>query len=231
MRYFAGFVVWALIVSGETIAMSQSKGVPVDEQQPANIRINHDVLAENQRVLEIFLDVLRGTGVGGGFAEIAGCSALPKGRLKVEQGVTVREAMNALVTANPGYQWDVDDGVVNLIPRRGAPLLRTRIAKFQLETTDWELPTVLGDLLALPEVKDREAALGLKQGLGQGGPTAIPKHPVPRKHVPVSINVQNLSVREAFNKVVRASPKSVWIYRETDCNGAKTFTVEMASGY
>jgi hypothetical protein len=145
--------------------------------------------------------------------------------------MTIREAMDALIAANPGYRWDLKDGVVDLMPRSGAPLLRTRVAKFQLETTVWELPIALGDLLNLPEVREREAALGLKLSFGQGGPTAIPKHPVPRQPVPVSIDVRNLTLREAFNKIVGPSPKSVWIYHESDCNGTKTFIVELNSSY
>ena len=135
MRYFTGFLVWVLIVLGDLMAAGQS-AAPVDEPQLATIRINHDVLAGNERVLEIFLDVLRDTGVHGGFAEVAACSELPKGHLTVKQGSTVSEAMDALVAANPSYQRDLKDGVVNLLPRDGIPLLRTRIAKFQMDATD-----------------------------------------------------------------------------------------------
>ena len=80
-------------------------------------------------------------------------------------------------------------------------------------------------------MRDSEAALRLGKGFGHGGPSAVEEHPVPRLPVAVRINVQNLSLREAFNTIVRASPKAVWIYYETDCNGAKTYIVEVASDY
>jgi len=96
---------------------------------------------------------------------------------------------------------------------------------------DNEVPAVLQDVLGLPEVRKREVALGLKQGYGQGGPAAIAKHPTPKKHVFIHLNLQNLSLQDVFNKIVQATPDAIWIYHESDCNGAKTYTVEVASGY
>jgi hypothetical protein len=221
-----------LIAYAWPVAAPQSQATLVNKQQPGDIRINHDVLVEGQRLEFIFLDVLHGTGLRGGFAEIAGCSNLFKGRLQIKQGVTLRQAMNALVASNPGYQWELKDGAVNLMPRVGAPLLQARIAKFQMNATDRELPAVLQDVLMLPEVREREAALGLKPSVGRNVPAgALEIHPVPRQPVPVQINLLNLSLQEAFNKIVEAPPGGVWIYRETDCNGAKTFDVEMRSSY
>lgn len=231
MRYLTSFLVWALIASGELTATRQVKAPHIDNPQPADIRIDHEVLAENQLLLYTFLDTLRGTGLHAGFVEIAGCSDLPKGRLQIKQGVTVRQAMDAIVVANPGYRWELEDGVVNLMPLSNAPLLDTRIAKFQMAATDREIPALLQDLLRLPEVRRHEAALGLKQGFGQGGPSAGEVNPVSRQPVPIEIDVQNLPLRDAFNKIVQGSPKGVWIYHETDCRGAKTFTVEVASDY
>ena len=227
MKRFIGLFTSILIASVWPTVAQQLGTAQVNKLQPADIRINHDVLVEDQRLGFIFLDVLHGTGLHGGFVEMAGCSDLPKGRLHIKQGVTVRQAMDALVAANPGYKWELKDGVVDLVPRGRVPLLRTRIAKFQMNATDNAIPAVLQEVLKLPEVRKREAVLGLQQGPGQGGPGAIEKHPVPRQHVPVQIKVQNLSLQEAFNKIVQASPKGVWVYRETDCNGAKTFVVEM----
>lgn len=87
-----------------------------------------------------------------------------------------------------------------------------------MDATDPEVPAVLQDVLRLSEVREREVALGLKQGLGQGGPSAVEEHPVPKEPVPVHINLQNLSLQGTFNKIVQASPKGVWIYDETDCH-------------
>jgi hypothetical protein len=180
----------------------------------------------------ILWDLLRGTGLHGGSAEITGCSDLPKGQLQIKHGATVQQAMDELVAANPGYEWELKDGVVNLMPRGGAQLLGTKIAKFQMDATNWEMEAALQDVLRLPEVREREASLGLKGGV-HAGPRAeaVEKRPLSRQAVPVHINLQNVSLQEAFNQVVALSPDGVWIYRETDCNGAKTYTVEMRSGH
>jgi hypothetical protein len=139
--------------------------------------------------------------------------------------------MNTLVAANPNYRWWLELGVVNLIPREGVPLLGTKIGNFQMDATDREIPAVLQDLVWLPEVQKRAAELGLKPGFGQGGPSAVPLHPVPREPVPIHISLQNLSLRDALNKVVQSSGHMIWIYHERDCNAVKTYTVETASGY
>jgi hypothetical protein len=140
--------------------------------------------------------------------------------------------MDALVTANPGYKWELKDGAVNLLPRGGSPLLDARVAKFQMDATDLTIGAVLQELPTLPEVRKREIALGLRGGVHAGpggGGAGVNIHPIPRLPVTVHFNLRNLSLQEAFNKVAETSPGGGWIYRETDCNGAKTFIVE--SGY
>jgi hypothetical protein len=230
MKYFIGFFTWLFIASGWPIVTQQLGAAQVNRPRPADIRIDHDVLAENQRLEYIFLDVLQGTGLHGGFVEVAVCSDLPKGHLQIKQGLTVRQAMDALVAANPGYRWELRNGVVDLMPRGGVPLLSTRIAKYKMNVTDREIAAVLHGTLKLAEVRERSAAIGLKPGVNHGpGGEAVESHPVPRKHASVQINLQNVSLQEAFNKIVQASPDAVWIYHENDCNGAKTFTVQMAS--
>jgi len=228
MRYFAGLLIWILVGSGCAMATEQLGNAQTSKPKPADIRINHDVHVEDQRLGSIFYDVLYGTGLHGGLAEITGCSGVPMGRIQIKQGATVRHAMDALVAANPGYKWELKNGAVELLPSSGAPLLDTRIARFQVDATGLTNEAVLQDLLRLPEVLERQAVLGLKGGthwgIGSGG-AAIELHPAPREPVPVHVNFQNVSLQEAFTKVVERSPNGVWVYDETDCNGAKTFIV------
>jgi hypothetical protein len=231
VKRFNGLFTSILIAFGWPMAAQQFGAAQPNKPQPADIQINHDVFAEGQRLEYIFGEVLQGTGLRGGLAERAGCSNLTEGRLKIKQGATVRQAMDALVAANPGYRWELQDGVVNLMPRDGVPLLGTKIAKFQMEATDREIEMVLQDVLRLHEVRERQAALGLKDGVHRGGAEAVEEHPAPRQSLPVQVNVQNLSLREVFNKIMQAAAKGVWIYHETDCRGTKTFIVETASDY
>jgi len=234
MRYFVRLLTWILIVSGCPMATEQLDAAQASSPEPADIRIDHDVHVEDLRLEFILFGVLHGTGLHGGFVEMTDCSRdLPKGRLQIDQGATVQQAMDALVAANPGYRWELKDGAVNLMPLGGVPLLDTRIAQFQMDATGLTIEAVLQELLKLPEVRERQAKLGLESGThaGPGGRGAgLEINPVPRQPVPVHVSLQNLSLQEAFNKVVGISPDGGWIYRETDCNGAKTFIVEMRSG-
>ena len=227
MKYFVGLFIWILTASGFPTATEQSGSAQASKPHPADIRINHDVHIEDQSLLSIFFDVLNGTGLHGGFVEMAGCSRdPPKGRLQIDRGATVRQAMDALVAAKPDYQWELRDGAVNLMPRSGVPLLNTRIAQFEMDATGLTIEAVLQELLRLPEVRERQAALGLESGthVGPGG-GGLEINPVPRPPVPVHVNLQNLSLQDAFNKVAGISPDGGWIYRENDCNGARTFIV------
>ena len=153
MKHFVNLLTWILIAFGGPMATEQLGAAQASKPQPVgiNTRINKDALVENQRLEYILLGLLQGTGLHGGFVEVAGCSDLPKGRLQIKQGVTVRQALDVLVAANPGYQWELRDGVVNLMPRAGAPLLRTKIAKFQMNATDREIGAVLHPRVVLPK--------------------------------------------------------------------------------
>ncbi len=229
MKSFTSTFLSTLILSSLLIATQNVEAEQASRPLPADIRIAQDIQVDNWRVLDIFLYLLRGTGLQGGFVEIAACSGLPKGHLQIKGGGTVQQAMDALVAANPGYRWELKDGVVNLMPRAGAPLLQTRIATFRKDATDREIEAVLQDVLRLPEVKQREASLGLRQGISGGGLSGGEEHPVPRQPLRVQFALENLPLQDAFNKIIKESPNGVWIYHESDCNGAKSFIVELAS--
>jgi hypothetical protein len=226
MKYLIGFVIWMVVLAATPMAARHFGPAAVDEVQPVNLRIDHDIMEENQPLLWILQDMLRGTRVPAGFAELTGCSDLPRAYLKVRQGTSVPVAMNALVADKPSYEWWMEGGTVNLIPRGGVPLLGTKIGNFQMGATERGIGAILQDLLGLPEVRERAAKLGLKPGIHQGGISAVELHPVPREPVPIHISVQNVSLRDAFNKVVRMSGHAIWIYHETECNGNKTYVVD-----
>jgi len=231
MKGLIGFSVLIMVLTVKLTAVCQVAATASGELQPDNVRIDHRVLMGNQPVLQIFLDVLRGTGLNGGFAEIAACSDLPRGNLKLTQGITIREAMNALVSANPSYKWELQNGVVILMPRTGVPLLDTKIGKFQMDASERETSAVVQKMLGAPEVRLHAAQLDLKLGLGQGGPGIYEEHPVPKAPARFQSDWDNFSLLDGLNRIVRTSPKAVWIYRETDCRNDKTYRVEVASDY
>lgn len=67
MKYFVGLFIRTLIAFGCTMATDQLGAAQASKPEQANIRIDHDVLVEDQRLDFIFWDVLHGTGLHGGF--------------------------------------------------------------------------------------------------------------------------------------------------------------------
>lgn len=114
-----------------------------DKPQLAHIVVDHDIAEENSPAI-ILQDVLRGTGIPAGAAQITACSDSSKARLNVKHGTSIEAAMDAFVASNPNYQWLFDHGAIDLIPRRRAALLDTRIADFHMDTTDKESATIVG---------------------------------------------------------------------------------------
>ena len=221
MKNIVLFFVWILAILAATVAVRYLQAAPNDDQQLANIRIDHDIDIENQP-FTIFYDVMRGTGIPAGIAQVTACSGLPNARLKVQQGATIPEAMDAFVATNPTYRWIPAGRVVNLELRGGVALLNTKIRGIQIDSTDRDIPAILQDLLRLPVARRRTAELGLTPALGQGGPSAVDEHPVPKRPLPIHIWISNVSLRDAFNTLVRTWGHTIWIYRETDCARSKT---------
>lgn len=231
MRFIVSVFGLMLVLTIDPVSVCQVDAAPSRKARSVDVRIDHEVLLESRPILEFFLDIMRGTGLSGGFAGIEDCSGLPRGELKLSQGMTLRQAMDALVAANPSYQWKLRDGVVDLIPRVGIPFLEPRINKFQVDATEHEAPAVLEEVLRLPVVQARAVELGLKRGLGQGGPGVYEEHPVKREPARIHVDLQGLALLDAFNKIAQESRNAVWIYRETDCGADKTYKVELASDY
>jgi hypothetical protein len=225
------FCTLILIVSTWPVTAEQLQAAQVHKQQVVDIRLDQDIHLKDWRVLDIFLYLMRSTGLHGGFVEIARCSDLPKGNLDLKQGSSLQQAMDALVAANLSYHSDLRDGVVDLTPRGGAPLLRTKVSRFKMSATDKEKLLAIGDVLALPEVQRRAAALGLKEGPSQVGLFGGESHPVEKKATPLEIDVQNLMLQDVLNSIAKATPKGIWYYHESDCDKAKTYFVQLTSEY
>jgi hypothetical protein len=133
----------------------------------------------------------------------------------------LHEALESLTKMDPRYKWQIASGVVNLLPARGEPpLLKIRIRQFKVNT---DLSRALDQLLALGEVRAGAARLGLKQNTMT---LLVGPSPIAGKSSSIEVNVQNVSLREALNDLVRAHGRAMWQYREYRCNGDNEFSVE-----
>jgi hypothetical protein len=72
----------------------------------------------------------------------------------------LRVALDAIVKADPDYRWELNDGVVNLIPKHDSGLLGIKIKSFQVR--DMNRLETRRALAALPEVAAKINSLGLE---------------------------------------------------------------------
>lgn len=157
----------------------------------------------------------------GGIASVASeCEEAPITQRWMPLGASLRDVLDLIVAADPGYQWTADDDVVNLLPKESIPaLLETPIKRFRLSRPT-DLDSALAQLLARPEVRQRESELhtstGLKLFVG-GASKNDPK---------IILNCKNLTLREALNAIVQAYGKAVWSYRERHCGGQKVYSID-----
>jgi hypothetical protein len=170
--------------------------------------------------------VVRGlstAGVPGGIVTVPACEERARA-VYIPQGATLRNVLDSAISSDPEYMWDVEGGVVNLLPRGGEPaFLKLRVRQFKAE----EIGTpneALDQLLATPEVKSgvQDPAMGVQVFRGGIGFYGSDENGG-RKF---SVNVENATVRETLNAIVRAQGKAVWAYTQQQCNGTKSFSID-----
>ena len=163
-----------------------------------------------------------GSGTAGGAVIMQGCEEPSNSAVRFQQGSTLRDVLEDIVTGDPDYRWEVKDGVVNLIPAKGVPeLLNLRIGEFNSgEATSVRAAETF--LFALPEVRKREAELDFDKaiyGSGLGG--IMPGAPPPPR---LNVRLQNVTLLEALNALVRAHKHGLWLYYETHCQSTNHFS-------
>jgi hypothetical protein len=163
------------------------------------------------------------SGAPGGEVLTQGCAEPSKSAVRPQEGSTLRGILDDIVTADPDYRWELEDGVVNLTPVKGVPdLLTLRIGAFDTgDATD--VRTAETFLFALPEVRQREAELGFDRAiLGSGLSSGVPGAPPPPK---LNVRLQDVTLLGALNALVRANTHGLWIYREIHCKSTNHFDI------
>jgi hypothetical protein len=169
--------------------------------------------------------------VPGGIVKIKSCQEQQKKNMS-STGSSMRNVLDAFVMADPQYKWQIEDGVVNLVPATGdPPLLDVRIPEFKVENVE-TLDDAASRLLATPSVKKGITALGLEQGVQRLSGPGYYLPPDSRKEDSthkLTVTGKNLSLREALNTIVRVRGSGVWLYTENHCRGRKEFSVKFPS--
>jgi hypothetical protein len=167
--------------------------------------------------------------VPGGVATITACESENYDLAPV--GSTLKNVLDAIVVANPQLRWFIDDGVVNLVPRSNKPtLLDTNVANFEGnygKTQD----DMLVKLLAMPEVKEAATRLQLTEGFSEIGlrPLARPGFEPTEAAKGYALHLQNATVREILNALVRAHGSAIWSYQEKRCGGPREFSIRFVA--
>ena len=166
---------------------------------------------------------IHGSGAAGGAVITQGCEE-PSDSIVRFQGSTLREVLDDIITADPDYRWEVKDGVVNLIPAKGVPdLLTLRIDAFDSGDAT-SVTTAKTFLFALPEVRKRAVELGFDQAIYGSGLYAVPPGARPARKL-LNVRLQDVTLLEALNALVRTHKHGLWIYREIHCKSINHFDI------
>jgi len=166
---------------------------------------------------------LNTAGVPGGIIHVPDCE-VPTRATFTPQGSTLRSVLDSVVSSDSQYQWEINRGVVNLVPRSGEPsFLKLRVHQFKAEQVD-TVYEALDELLATPEVKKgmEDSNLGsmvFRGGMGYYGQSKGGKQKF-------NVSVKNTTVREALNAITRAQGTAVWAYTQRQCNGTKSLSID-----
>lgn len=145
--------------------------------------------------------------VPGGAVMIVGCQEDLK-RQWNPQGEPLGQLLNEMTAVDKSYQWEVQDGALNLLPTAGEPLLlQTQVGEFKIDTTS--SLEALNQLKTRPEIQQAMLGLGLQDGL-----TIITYSP---RTTPFSVRFKGGTLRQALNGIAVAHGSDVWDYREIRC--------------
>lgn len=205
----------ALLIGSPQLILSQkvTNSSDILNRPTRGLRLN------NRTTPDILAQALINADVPGGIAVRSRCGGF-ESRFLNPTDATLRGILDAVVSAEPDHFWNVDDGVVNFVPRDNEPLLlRSMVSRLEVRAA--EPNEALSQLLALPEVnKAARFELGLRTVTG--GPYAFMIDGSKPERKKLSLSLTNVTVREALNSIARAHGSAVWILvKQEDCDLSK----------
>lgn len=192
-------------------------------EQPLNRQIGG--VPERSTTRAAFKVALNTARVPGGMVTASSCDTESHYTLALS-GAPLRDVLDAIVATDARYSWEIENGVINLVPRTGIPaFLNQRITEFKVENAE-TVYEALDRLLALPEVQRSINELNLGSRLFRGGLGYFePPQMAERSSRRLTVNRQNITLREALNAIARAQGNAVWSYTEHRC-GLNAFSID-----
>lgn len=170
-------------------------------------------------LIDAFREALTTTAMPGGIVTYRSCATPDK--FKLEAGATTLQAMLEIIKAKgAGHEWQLDNGVIVMLPRNTAPTLLAISLPSFVTNTEVTTNQALNLLLNLPQV--REGLFQLKAELK----TELGISPLKRDKSTVSketekrfrLSLRNCKVIDVLNAIARSHGGAVWSYEESRCN-------------
>jgi hypothetical protein len=221
------FKVWMAVILGWVMisavtpyghGLDQTRSLLDRQAEGANL----DNVGAGQAAVNALLDA----DVSGGVAKVSGCDERVKDSIRPYDR-SLRGVLNAIVSTDSRYTWEIKDDVINVIPSSGLPaFLLVRVSKFELAEVD-SPSEALSQLLAIPEVHQAQLSLGPRAVQG-GAYVFCPGCPAKERKT-FSVSVKGVTVRESLNAIARAHGSAVWSFRQSQCGGRRFFSLDFAA--
>jgi len=125
--------------------------------------------------------------------------------VKIEKG-TVQDVLDAVIRADPRYQWKEVAGVINVLPRKARnPILEIPVRSFQISNANWM--DVRQAIQMTAEIKGGFERMGLKERsaitvVGSGN-NNLPKF---------SLDLRDTTLRGILNEILKVKGYSFWVF-------------------
>lgn len=181
---------------------------------------------KNVMVGQAAVNALLDAGVPGGVVNVSDCNQ-PATHSFTPRDSSLRGVLDAIVATDPLYRWEVTEGAINVIPGNQLPtFLAVRMSRFDI--VEVASPReVIPQLFKVPEVQRAQAALG-RHAVQGGVQPFCPEGCPPNEKKKISMSLKNVTVREVLNAVAREHGSAVWWFRQSECGGQKTFSLDFA---
>jgi hypothetical protein len=219
--------IFAGLLAGLPPAVFAQEPSPSMRVEAQGIDLQEVVSVNPGSARQVITEILRSAQRAGGMVTLSGCGEPDQGTFRAAGRSSVASALDLLTATYPEYYWSIQDGAVDLLPRRNRPkAMDIRIQHIDWDTTasvNLSIDTVfhvggVGGLLAKLGI-----AAGLEEGPGlQRPPRVVNGVPEPppqgRKY-----ELENVSVLTALNAVVASYGSAIWWYDERTCDGKTTY--------
>jgi hypothetical protein len=119
---------------------------------------------------------------------------------------TIREALDALMVAEPCYAWEQTRGVVNVFPReRIDSLPNVTLRRFKVNAVLLSKTTT--KICHCPEVRSWMA----RAGASEKSLSTLPSRAILNEQL-ISLDLSNVPVRGVLNQIIKASRSCYWCY-------------------